>query len=415
MKHILLTISVAVVLSGCSNNSGEIPITPTLTLFPTAIPKTQTVSIGPKFPFVRPGSPFPTPKPAEASKQCLSLILDSKQLPSNDYGALVIDSWFYPKWVHAKFEQPYLFKAPERKITLETKLRVVDTHSFATSPDQTKIAILYEDLDAGKIDFFVFGRNGKMVTGLDFPDNLKSAWLINWLDKGMVLEIKYNAGSYNASTNYVLFDPVTRMQSNLQTSFPNHYPPDYDYRGTDEVYYDPSLTRAIYFAAEKTAVYDLYYSLWDISNNREITRVHLSSYASGAVWSKNGEFAIVNVWLGKQYGLVSVHRDGQTETILQGRVDEYRISPDSKLLAYWLNNENSGNISTLHVKNLSTGEIQDYCLETTFPVGMVWSPDSRNLAVSFDYQGAVITAIVDFEQKTAVRIDDVSIPVGWLK
>ena len=46
---------------------------------------------------------------------------------------------------------------------------------------------------------------------------------------------------------------------------------------------------------------------------------------------------------------------------------------------------------------------------------MVWSPNSKNLAISFgDDQGSVITTIVDLEQKLAVRVDGVSNPIGWL-
>ena len=448
MKRIVLVVSLIVLLGGCSYPAVEAPSGPTVVPQGTASPTraapvtqawTEPVSI-PTLDYspagIRPivtSPPLPTAKPSNMTQDCLSLVMDPDQLPEEDFGTLAVDGFVVEKWVYSTFDEAYLFRPHDREITLKTGFDWVYPHSFAISPDQTKLAILYnlyEPADAGKDDFFVFDHNGSELTHLKFPENLRGAGMIAWLAQGILLMVKYDEGSSNSFTNYILYDPFTQKLSNLQTSFPNHYAPDYDYFGTDEVYYDPSLSRAIYLGAEKWAMDTLYLSLWDISRNQETARLNLSAYPpgsnwsidsgfrttwQGAVWSRNGQFAIINTWLGDQYGLARISRDGKIDTVVQGKVDQYSISPDSNLLAYWFEAGRAHEESTLYVKDLETGEIRDYCLKTGVALGMVWSPDSKNLALSFSHQDSVITVIVDFAEHEAVRINDVAIPVAWLR
>ncbi len=341
--------------------------------------------------------------------------MNSKLPYRNDFGSLVISSWFYPKWTESKFDRPYLFIAPEQKIILETNLRIFPFYAFVTSPDQTQLAIFkgYQKED-DKDDLFIFDKNGKIIARFDLPNNFDGGRIVYWLKEGMLFEITSHGGSYNESHDYVLYDPFKKEQLALKTNFPNRYAPDLNYRGNDKVYYDPALSRAIYFARDK-ATGKLYYSLWDLSTNQEIAQFRLTSYSQGITWSSDGAFAITYVWLGNQYGLVKIYRNGQTETLVSGEVHSIRLSPDSNFLAYWLPNDYPTDFYTLHVKNLETSNIQNLCLQTDYLVGMIWSPDSKNLAASFEYEGDVITTIINFEERTAVRIDDVAIPVGWLK
>lgn len=354
------------------------------------------------------------------TQECLSLVLDSQQLSSIHYmGTPVIDSFVSLKWVASDF-QPYLLGFPSHKITLETGLRIPAFASFATSPDGNLIAVLGSSVEPGKKNFFIFDRTGHQLAGIPLPGGINGQFhgILGWLNQGLLLQVKYNAGSYNESTNYMLFDPFSTQYMQLQTSFPNHYAPDRAYGGTDRVWYSPDLTRAIYFGAEKAAIYRLYYALWDLRDNREVNHVRVSTfpqYTDQAIWSQNSKFAIVPVWLGKQYGLIRIERDGKWDVIVEGQVDQYSISPDSRLLAYWLRTGDIDDTSRLYIKNLETDDVLDYCLTTNAPVGMVWSPDSRDLAISFAYAGKPITTIIDFEQRVAVRAEDVSIPVGWLR
>jgi hypothetical protein len=247
---------------------------------------------------------------------------------------------------------------------------------------------------------------------LVLPKNLTYGEIIYWLNQGMLFETSKE--SSNGLTDYVLYDPFNKVQLALQTEFPNRYFPDLHQSRFDKIYYDPTLSRAIYFAQDKMTN-TLYYSLWDLDANMEIAQYRLGSYSLGITWTHNGEFAIADVWLGNQSGLVKIYRDGKSETIFAGDVHDFSISPDSKFLAYWLVDEYQTDFYTLFIKNLETGNIQNLCLRTDYHVGMVWSPDSKNLAASFEYEGDVITTVIDFEEKVAYKIDDVAIPVAWLK
>jgi len=354
---------------------------------------------------------FPTAKASDITENCITVERDSEIPYRSDFGALVINSWFYPKWTDSDFIEPYLFTASKQKIILTTKLNMTYFASFAVSPDKTKIAIFNSQND-GNNDLLIFDNNGKAISHFNLPAQFNGARIYYWLREGMLF-----SKSDRSRDRYILFDPFGEKELPLRTDFPNGSPRGFgsgDSRAGNRIFFDPTLSRAIYLAEYKSSG-TLYFSLWDLIANQEISQFKLVSYPNKVAWSSDGEFAIMNVWLGNQFGLVKILRDGKSETVFAGDVHDFSISPDSKFLAFWLVDEYQTDFYTLFMKNLETGNIQSLCLQTDMSVGMVWSPDSKNLAASFEYEGDVITTVIDFEERVAYKIEGVAIPVGWLK
>lgn len=425
-RTIPLYILLAILIFGCSNANPPCTTIMTSNKKITEVVSSSTQAISPSDSL----TPIPTntkianntptlvPSPAIApyytTKQCLSLVLDKNKIPNKSYGTIMIGSFFWPKWIGSDFEQPFLFRAPSQTTQLDTKISLFSSSTMAVSPDKTKIAFINYGLNQD-VRLIIIDHNGNQTASINLPQNLQSTYIIGWYDQGIILAKKYGIYSYDESTNYILFDLNSKKQYNLQTSFPHHYPPDYDYHGTDQVYYSPDLSRAIYFAADKTADMTLYYSLWSFTDDKEITKLNVYDYTNDVAWSANSEFAIVKILLFNQMRLVKINRDGKKDTLVIGNVPQYELSPDSNLLAYWLNDKGSDEFSTLYIKNLETKEVTNYCLQTRQPIGMVWSPDSKYLSVSFEYNRSVITTLVDFEEKNIYKIEDVAKPIGWVK
>ncbi len=421
MNRFFLFVFFFAILVGCSSigmeTSANVTVAPSLSLPLTKTITASPTTIEPKLTPTTFISLYPTPNAYQGRQQCLTIVLDPAQLPSDSSRKVVIDSFFAPKWVESSFEQPYLFNSPTDKEILSTNYRIYDPRSFAISPDQKIIAVLYTDWDnqGSKSYLSSFDQFGnKVIDYRILPENTHNPRIYGWFEKGMIIEDKTNFGSVNETTRYLLIDPDTLDQLPLQVSFPNLYPPNAKYHGKDEIYYDPSLTRVVFYGWDKAAD-KLFYSLWDVSHDEEITRLYVTAFPQGdGSWSPNGEFFIIPIWLGKQYGMIGIHRDGRLETILNDDENKYQFSPDSQQIAFW-HKDDTTDTESLFILDMAVGEIVDYCLKTRELVDMVWSPDSKNMAASFEYQGTVITTVIDFDQRIAVKIDDIASPVGWLR
>ena len=340
---------------------------------------------------------MPTSKPEELNilEQCLTITPDIGALSGKDYGTIVFD--LPDSRMNGKLTDPYLYEPGNNYRTS------LDGYDFSISLDRTKFAYLP---DPGKL--LVTDKSGKILATI--PTQHDS--IVRWENDGLILE--------RANTHFFL-NPFTGARKELSEDFPNRYISEDYFSGIYlDIYYDPTLAEVIYFAKDK-ATNEFYFSLWDIPSNKEIVRipqVGFGDYGFPAAWSSDSEQVIIRVLQGRdQYNLVSIHKDGQVETILPKNTGAFSLSPDNKHLVFWLYDEARKNWS-LSTMNLQTKEVVDYCIKSKyFPKTPIWSPDSQNLVieVSSDNGENTVASLIDLEKNLAVQIAEDAKPVGWLR
>jgi len=95
---------------------------------------------------------------------------------------------------------------------------------------------------------------------------------------------------------------------------------------------------------------------------------------------------------------------------------QYSLSPNKKVLALWLFDENSQkwNIAILNTKSK---KITNSCVESKyFPNTPIWSPDSQNFIFQLDKDtNHPSTVLIDLDKNLAVQIAENAKAIGWLR
>jgi hypothetical protein len=338
------------------------------------------------------------------TQNCPQFFQNLDRLEGNNYGKILFDRDSTTSTLYNKLENPYLY-------TLGTneKKWIIKGAGFAVSNDGSLFA--YRVVDEYKI-IISNGGNGKTLS-ISFTQPVS---VEGWVSDGFL---------YNYNNDETLFvNPFNNERKILQKNFPNRYSlHDTWMEGVyEKVYYDPTLTRAFYFAKDaQTNSY--YFSMWDVSANKEIVRLPQIGFADSfpAEWALDGKQIIIYVSStnGKQTVLLSIHTDGTIETLLSNANNSSRfaLSPDSQYLALWLYDKNQKNWS-LSVLDMKSKSITDYCLKSKYFPEMppLWSPDNQNLVVyPSDNDENTEAILVNREQNFAVRIAENAKPIGWLK
>jgi hypothetical protein len=389
-------------LVGCSTKAPHFTPLPeaSRTSVPTGLMATPTLQL----------EPAPTGQ-SNIVRECLEISTDLNKLNGKNYGKIIFDRDSITPILHNKLEAPYLYELGTNqkknidppKVDATLAYNIAD-NSFFVSPDRTSF-VYHIFNDENNDDLLVVAdRNGEtLATHLIGPFQIES-----WERNGVIFS-NYAGVSY--------FNPYTVETKGLRDDFPNRYQPIDIGRGLyGEVHYDPSLTKALYFARESQSDQVHYYiAIWDTLNEKEIARyliLPLMDRYSLVDWSLDGQEAIFF-----DGSLVSLHINGEVETLLANGSPSFALSPDGKKLAFWLTDQDWKNWS-LSVFDRETKTITDYCIKSVyFPAyPPLWSPDSQNLVIypsdDLDNTEAIL---IDREQNFAVRIAENAKPVGWLK
>lgn len=391
LRKAILFLFILVHLAGCSFTAAQI------TPFPVSgatTPATPSDTIASTLTAV----PKSTPEELNILEQCLTITPDIGVLSGKDYGTIVIDREFEKSEIASKLASPYLYDlGNNNKIS-------IDGYDFSVSLDRTKLAYLLHDQDK----LIISDKIGKVLA----ITSTQNDSIIGWENEGLIVE---------SSGNHLFLNPYTGERKVLSEDFPRRYVSDDYFSGIyRDVYFDPTLTKVIYFAKDDKTQ-EFYFSLWDIQSNKEVVRVPqvgFGDYGFPAVWSLNSEQVIIRVLEGRnQYNLVSIHKNGQVDTIFPKNTGAFSLSPDNNHLAFWLYDEDKKNWSLSSI-NLKTKDVVDYCIKSKyFPKTPIWSPDSRNLAIEIFSDNAKNTVVLltDLEKKLAIQIAVDAKPVGWLK
>ncbi len=215
--------------------------------------------------------------------------------------------------------------------------------------------------------------------------------------------------------------------------------------------YDLSFSRVVYPAADEQ--YEPTLILWDIENEQEIIRFNQgydNSVGGTPQWSQDGSFFIAGIYPQRRasdgtlyknvlddypyeggFELFQDGRDGEIKrltyftTKYHAGEEAFALSPDEKLIAFWLNLEyqpgDQDANRTLAILNIETGKVVDLCFadggKTSIPP--VWSPDGKYLVVSRyapreNKDVHSDSVLIDLEQNLAINVGENIVVVGWL-
>ena len=233
---------------------------------------------------------------------------------------------------------------------------------------------------------------------------------------------------------YVVFNPHTKEEKDYSNAdFPDY---DTDNARNDWVFFDSTLTRAIY---KHSAIF-----LVNMESKKIIARI-----ADGfdrtpvAEWTTDGsEAAIVGTTAvgttGTRMGdnIFAVGRDGQV-TQLTHLAEKYGTgfnihsmswSPDSRHIAFWMWYSGVTPYNwQLAVLDITSSKVTNYCISTdpyATPAGRpyfqglsapIWSPDGKQVIVELRAEGSASSIVlVDTTQNIAFQIAQNAYPVGWM-
>lgn len=388
-----------VLLIGCSTETSH--LTPTPGIQTTYLPSPAPT----KLPVITPTPPAASPSPTPAwqpviAENCLEVLPNTDHLSGKNYGKILFD--------RVPFRRPaYLYD-----LGTEQKVVIDNAYDFSVSPDGMMFA--YLTIDDTSRSIVVSDNNAKILATTPAEYESLGHWpWTSWTKDGFVVR------DYGEQKK-VYINPFTGIKEILRDDFPNRYQPiDIGSGIFGDLYYDPFLTKVLYFAWDVST--DKYYiSVWDILADKELVRFHPSGMLDSfpANWSSNGQEVIIYHGNSFEGALVSLHINGEIETLLPKGTGspQFALSPDDKKLAFWLIDDKQDSWS-LSVFDRETKIVTNYCIKfDSFPEISIWSPDSQKLlAYMYIENFHTETILVDIQQNFAIHIEETAAPAGWLK
>ncbi len=434
-KIFTLCCFLGLLISGCNGafDSGQIVPTYTITTPPlvltptithTPVNLTSTITLEPSMTVTVTETPAPV---MPIQMKCVDMVASLP--PEGLTGKLIIE---YQKY---ELSDKALLKNLE---TDSEQLFPPDPYfapgHFIVSPDRNWFAFLTGS-KVGNDAIIVQSANGsqRFVYPVDYQ---KWNWANYWLDNEWLVLQKYD----QPYDSFILLNPFTGQQKPVEyRDFPELYPEDWAWERI--VSFDPSFILAAYLGADVVGKYESYVMklvLWDMVNEQKVAELPLFGYSLRFVrWSPDGErFAYVNGLKIKspspdslfQADLVLADRKGnilyQTDfpsVYTQSDIPGFEWSTDGRYLAFVLEASDlpgrDGFVNHLMVLDTADFSVADYCLSPAQFSSLVWSPDSRFLAIySEDKEEKTVQAmLVDLVTLQASVIGENVIPYGWLK
>ncbi len=186
--------------------------------------------------------------------------------------------------------------------------------------------------------------------------------------------------------------------------------------------YDPTLTRALYAWWDPITM-EQGISLWDLQSGKEVWKKGREFFLGfpeqmHPAWQIDGSAIYISG--GEKKELFQLSKAGVLTQLTQFsrfnkeiyEIWEPRVSPDGSYLAFVLNADiiEPRESRILYVLDLRTGLATNYCL--TPVTNITWSPDSRQLAFSWQYRN---TVVLDLDTNEAVEFDNMTHNPGWRK
>lgn len=427
-KRLLVLLLFVCTLTSCKAGNSVIvrsTITPISTETPTATSR-QTL-----FPTI---TSTPTVSPDVMSYQCLN-ILDH---PPSNYtlkGTLVYNNDDNTDAFLWDNDTKNVYRFPR-----EEGDRLLD---FDVSPDAEHI--LYQHYSARTKEQRLVIATAK---GRPIWSQVIDSFYWNWFDDEHLVGLVIPE---NDTPSLFLLNPFTGEKQELRVDFPdsrlfisNNVRWRYSNGGLP--IYDPTLTRVIYPECDpqclnRQAGWPIV--LWGVETDQVLARIMtMDVYGNTPLWLPDGKQFIIATRVGSyNQDLTSnefyiMSRDGLLRQLTHfmdyyeqiSIPDNYILSPDGKLLAFWIVAKPSRyEGARLAVLNIETGEVTNYCIQgdplldmailSNNLVDPIWSPDSTQLLViSRDLQDQIPwrTVLLDLARGYATSVGDDTRPVAWM-
>lgn len=275
-------------------------------------------------------------------------------------------------------------------------------------------------------------------------------FLWQWFDNQRLIHL----GFLEDGTHVLqLLNPFTGERQDLQADFPDSemfpsnpgFPPypNWDYSKGGSPVYDPTLTRVVYpgTAIEKNEEWPII--IWDVKSGQPVAQFVTKDYwGETPLWTPDGKQFVFATKLHSKDSyppaneFLAIGRDGEVrelthfaESFAETRItDNYSMSPDGKLLAFWISAQPSPfEEAQLAVLEIDTGLVTNYCikgdpfLENGYGqeslIAPIWSPDSTQLLVISrlpENPQLRRVVMVDIVNNFGAQINQDVQPVGWM-
>lgn len=391
--------------------------------------RTPTPSISVIFPT---NSAKPTnaiPNGLSIELKCIDLISDSKDKLGINGKIVVIDEY------NRKIEILDIASGVKNNLSQDENMLLMGGD---VSPDKTRL--LYEEysVENRKTRIIIADERGNIIKYILKDPNWFS--ISGWLDNDWI----WITTKGDPKNRLLLYNLTTDEKKPISTDFPGikYADPNYLDWGNSTysaVVYNPTLSMAIYpngNPQESTIV------LKDILKNEIVSEIPTKGfYNANPQWSPDGEEFLTTIDVSNDGDLQGdeiyvIKKDGKQQRVtnLTSIFKDVSIffpiwSPDGKKIAFnvilkpinyptkysSLNSEESPRLAIL---DLDTRMVTLFCTPGNSYLSPIWSPDSRNLALSYltNDPDKGFVYIVDTLKGTATFINNEKLfPVGWLE
>jgi hypothetical protein len=310
---------------------------------------------------------------------------------------------------------------------------------FSISPDRELIALKIVSTPINRPILRIVNYSGEQVSNQDITDK-DWFFLIGWYDNENVLFSRtIRENNLRLPGPIVIYNPFTEevTQELSIANFPDAatWVPFTAGWGWGEF----TEAMAVYSPGYRFVVYyqdSMEITLRDILKKDTITTLNPGWDTGPPRWISNGEALIIDMFTNQEEylkgnyceELFRVNIDGSVEqlTYLTNTFDEvniksFRISPDNRYIAFWLNTNSTIKEYKLALFDIQAKEVWIYdniLIPISESYAPVWSPSSNQIMV-FGIEGEQgkernRTILIDLEEYYAIELALDVLPVGWI-
>jgi Tol biopolymer transport system component len=253
--------------------------------------------------------------------------------------------------------------------------------------------------------------------------------------------------SENGEHTLLLLNPFTGERQSLPADFPSSemYSENFfmAWIRASSPLFDPTLTRVVYGSGfhDSTNTIHPILTLWDAETDQKVTEIDIWDWGETPAWTPDGKQFLMAANLDPRMTrdfaeeFFAISREGDIRQLTHFMdyykkvdiLDSYSLSPDGKLLAFWILTQPSlFDGPQLAVLNIETGQTTNYCIKGSafadntyedYAGSPIWSPDSSQLLIiSRPPEDTKVrrVVVVDTLHNYAAKINADMEPQGWM-